>query len=256
MREIPRQEEHPIPDMGAKTSDVFAGKGESETNREVYGETAKLFADQIRQRLPVRKEPYTIADIGSFQGELMNNIIQLLPEYKFDTIAIDINEEALFKNTAVKKIVAKAEDLPFKDGSVDVAIMRYVLQWNNAEKQQEILKEIVRTIKNFALIEHVGADTFETEKWRKRLDDLFDGQEVPKMKRGEHFFSSEDEVEKWMQQSNIAFDKLKDKRIENGMDVYIERYGLDEEDAKKSREIMGDKNYFIQTDWVIYPKNK
>ena len=244
-----------VPDMGKETSKVFAGYYKSETNKEMYAETAKFFADKIRDRLPVRENPYTIADIGAFQGELLGNIISLLPEYKFKTTAIDINADALLNNKANQKTNADVNNIPLPDQSVDIAIMRYVLQFNSIQKQREIIREIARIIKSFALIEHVGADIEETEEWRDRMDKLFRGQDVPKLLRTGYFFSSRAEIEAWFKQGNINFERLKDKKINNAMDVYIERYDLDKGEAEKAINIMGDKNYFRQTDWVIYPKN-
>lgn len=244
-----------IPNMGDNTSRVFKGEYMSLANKEMYAETAKFFADEIKKRLPPREEPYILVDAGSFQGELLAELLERLPGYKFQTTALDINGVALENNQATsQKVIADAEKMPFADKSVDVVIARYMLQWNFAEKQKKILKEIARVTKEFALIEHVGADTVDADSWRERVDDLFDGEEVPKMKRGEHFFSSKDEVEEWLQQSGITFERIKDRRIDNAADVYIERFGLNDAEAGETRNVLGDKNYFLQTDWIINPK--
>lgn len=244
-----------FPNMGERTSRVFRGESLTLANKEMYAETAEFFADEIRKRLSPRKEPYILADVGSFQGELLDELLKKMSGYKFQTTALDINEVALEKNqVAGQKIVADAEKMPFADKSIDVVIVRNMLQWNSAEKQKRILKEIARMVKKFALVEHVGADTVDTDGWRARADDLLDGEEVPKMKRGEHFFSSKDEVEEWLQQSGITFERIKDRRIDNAADVYIERFGLNDAEARETRNILGDKNYILQTDWIINPK--
>lgn len=243
------------PYMGDDTSRIFSGETDNRTNVEMYGETADFFANEIRKRLPVKDGEYTIADVGSFQGELLADLLAKLPEYRFKAIAIDINEAALQNNTTTdNKVVAHAEALPLEDKSVDVAIIRYVLQWNNAEKQKKILSELARVVRSFALLEHVGSDVIDSDIWREKTEELFTGEKVSKMKRGEHFFSSKDEVERWMLEAGIDFQCIKNRKIDNGADVYIERYALTPGEAEQTRSILGDKNYFQQTDWAILPK--
>lgn len=245
----------PEPDMGNATSDVFSGKCRSETNRKVYAETADFFASEIKKRF-IPGKTYTLADIGAYQGELLGELLRKLPDYKFKTIAVDIAETALTKNKTAQEIVcADACDLPLPDTSIDIAIVRYLLQWNAAERQERILNELARIVRGCAFVEHTGADVVDTVAWRERMDRLLSGKEIPKLKRGEHFFSSRDEVEAWMRNLGIEFLRLKDRIIADGADVYIERYALDADEAKAARQILGEKNYARQTDWVIFPKN-
>lgn len=244
------------PFMGAETSKVFSGESGSQTTSEMYSETAGFFAEQIRSRLPVQTGPCMLADIGSYQGELLSDVIELIPEHEFQTVAVDINEAALANNKADQKIIAGAEQLPFADNSIDVVIMRYVLQWNGAEKQKQILKEISRVAKNVALVEHVGADTENTENWREKQDELVSGSRIPKLRRGEHFYSSRDEIESWMSEQGIKFERLRDRRIPEASNAYIERFGLSADEAETAREILGNKDYLMQTDWLIFPKEQ
>ncbi len=239
-------------DMGATTSRVFAGEYKSKTTKEMYGETADFFATEIRKRLPNNKS-YSLIDTGSYQGELLGELLKKLPEYHLQTFGIDINQAALSHNSADQKILASAEALPLEDKSVDVAIVRYVLQWNELEKQRKILQELARVTREFTLIEHAGSDIINPEAWRKHTDNLFDGAIIPKMKREGYHFSSRDEIEKWMHESGITFTRLRDRRIENMANVYIERYRLNKEEAEKAKQILGDKNYCRQTDWIIFP---
>jgi len=70
----------------------------------------------------------------------LDELLKKLPGYKFQTTAVDINKVALINNQiAGQKIIADAEKMPFADKSVDVIIVRYMLQWNFAEKQKKIL---------------------------------------------------------------------------------------------------------------------
>lgn len=240
--------------MSESTSQVFAGKYKTETNKKMYAETADYFANEIKARLPKTEGEYTLLDIGSHQGELMQDILSKLPDYKFKTIAIDISEDSLSgNNISDRRIIANAEELPLDDEIADVVIVRYLLQWNDAERQKKILQEIARVTKGFALVEHVGSDIVDTENWRTKMGILLEGHVIPKLKRGEHFFSSRDEVENWMNGLGIKFERLRERIIQNGSDVYIERFNLTQEEAEKARIILGDKDFFHQTDWIIYP---
>ena len=134
--------------------------------------------------------------------------------------------------------------------------MRYVLQWNYPENQKKILKEVSRTINEFALIEHVGADNENPKEWRKRHDKLYDGIMIPKLKRGEHYFSTSEEIERWMNEESISFERINEKVIKNAESVFAERFNLNDEEGFKVKEIIKDKNFFIKTTWIIFPKKQ
>lgn len=238
--------------MGETTSKVFSGETESETTKQMYKETPSFFADEIIRRISLNKK-YSIADLGSSSGEMMNNLIELLHEYQLETIAVDIDASSLKKNLADKKIVSSVENLPF--GSVDIIIMRYVLQWNNFERQKKIIKEIIRVINNFALIEHIGADIYEPDLWRMNMDKIMSGSVISKLKRGEHFLSSSLELEEWMISQNIKFERLRERKIENASNALIERWNLNEQESLSVVEALGKNNYLYQTDWIIFPNN-
>src|SRR5262245_34382071 len=121
--------------QGEKTSSVFAGKGKSSASQRIYAESAELFAALIADSLAPHSGPHVLADIGSFKGELMFEILERLRGYAFQTIAVDINREALDENRADRKIVADVVDTLLEDKAIDVTICRYVLQWNPPEKQ-------------------------------------------------------------------------------------------------------------------------
>jgi len=241
-----------LKNQGEKSSVVFRGESNSLTTKQIYEESAEYFADIIKSKLSDKNKTYKLADLGSFKGELLGNILEKLHDYKFNTIAVDINKEALKENSsAQKKIIATLDKITLEDKSVDVAICRYVLQWNNQQKQQEILKEISRITKGFAIIQHAGADNENSDKWRERIDDLLDGEENPKLKRTSYYFSSRSEIENWMQENKINFERLMERRIEDASNIFIERYNLNDEESLKTKEILGDKNYIIQTTWLV-----
>jgi len=109
----------------------------------------------------------------------------------------------------------------------------------------------------FSVIEYIHgesrADNKNSDEWRLRLDDLLDGEEVPKAKRIGHYFSSREEIEKWMKENNINFERLSERKVDYVSNVFIERLELDEDDATKTKNILDDKDYIIQTTWVILP---
>ena len=196
-----------VQNMGENTSKVFSGEAQTKAAQEAYNETPKVFAEEIKKRLLPDKE-YIIADIGSFKGELLGKLLELVPDYTFKTIAVDLNQDALNKNQLREKVVANADHLPFENGSIDIEIVRFLFQWNHWEKQKQIIREIARTIREFALVEHGGADNENPDEWREKMDKLFEGIEVPKLKRGEHFFSSRDEIEQMMTDDGIKFERI------------------------------------------------
>lgn len=101
--------------QGSGSSRVFAGRGTTTAVYKTYAQSAPFIAFLLRQRLPVRTEPYIVADIGSYKGELWQEIARLLPEYTFYTIAIDINEAALAENPSDEKIATNLTHVPLPD---------------------------------------------------------------------------------------------------------------------------------------------
>jgi ubiquinone/menaquinone biosynthesis C-methylase UbiE len=245
--------ERTIDNQGEKAHDIFSGKVESEAVKKTYGESVQYFSELIKNQLAPGN--YGIADVGSFKGEFLNNLINKLPEYKFNVVAIDRDEKALLDNENTdKKIVANLDRLPLQDKSVDVAIARYILVWNIFDKQEKIIKEISRVIKNFAIIQHSGSAEDNSDEWRKRISKLFDGQEIPKLKRETHFFPSSKEIEDMMDKENILYEKKQNRKIDDIAVVLKEKYGLTKDEYQRAKTIMGDMNYLIQSTWMIFPK--
>ncbi len=237
---------------------VFRGEGRFLANKELYAESAENFANVIKEKLPVREEPYVLADLGGHKGELLGNILEKLPEYDFKTIAVDLNEDALAQNvTAVEKVVASLDKLPLSDKSVDVVMARYVLPWNSQEVQKNILKEIIRVAKQFAIIEHAGAPSDDAEAWRQNLNKLFNNEKVTEL-NGRHtqFFSSRGEIEDWMTEAGVHFERITERKVDNLSDVFIEKWGMGSAKINAVKNILGDKDYIMQTRWVIYPQKE
>jgi len=254
--EIVEQKTQRTIEQGENSSKVFSGEmNKSETTKELYGQSAEFFANIIREKLTPDRE-YKLADLGCYGGELLQNILDFLPEYQFNTIGIDCEKNLANNKSAEEKIVADLEQIPLADKSVDVAISRYTLAWNNAEKQKEILKETSRIVHDFAIIQHAGADGENSDAWRAKFDDLFDGNEVPSCKRVGYYFSSREEIEKWMNENKIEFKRIAERRVEAVSNVFIERWALNETDSEKTRHVLSDKDYIIQTTWLIKSNKK
>lgn len=244
----------PVYHMGIKTSDVFRGKSELGPVREIYGESAKFFSEIIRSKFVVG-EKYSLLDIGSAKGELVSEMLGYLPEYEFGITATDTNPDAINGNPAKNKIVADAESLPIDDKSIDVVLMRYVLQFNSLNSQENILREVQRVTKEIAIVQHGGADCVDSESWRSSVDQIFHSPELTPLNRDGILFSSQDEVESMMDKNNIRYERIQSRRIEGLSQAFIERYSLNEDQVKLIKNMLGDKDYIMQTTWIIYPKD-
>jgi len=240
-------------EQGENSSKIFSAEiNKTETTKEIYGQSAEYFADIIRQKLSPDKE-YNLADLGCFSGELLKNVLKFLPEYKFHTYGVDRVQNLKNNSSAQEKIIADLEHIPLADKSIDVALGRYILVWNDAEKQKNILKEIARIIRGFAIVQSAGSDTDEPDAWRDKIDNLFSGKDITKLQRIGHYFSSRDEIEKWMKKENIRFKRIQDRKVDDFSNVFCEKYNLNNEECIKTKEILKDKDFAIQNSWIIYP---
>lgn len=237
--------------QGANTSRAFAGLGSSEAIRQTYAESAPLFAHILRTHLLRTDTSYSLADLGSYKGEFLCELLKHLTEYTFDPVAIDANEKALAENSTSRRVIANATRLPFVDCVFDVSICRYVLQWNTPEGQRLILHEIARTTKHVAIIQHAGSLCRNTEH-RSRIHRLMDGS-IPAMQRSGFSFSTRDEIESWLHAEGIHFVCVQNREIPNLSDVYIERYDLDATNAAHIKTILGNLDLIVQTTWILLP---
>lgn len=249
------QNQKPIYDMGNATTEVFKGNSISDSIKQIYGESAGLFSNLIKSKLIDTKKEYTLLDIGSSKGELLADILELLPEYNFKITITDTNPDAVLQNCIDgEKIVADAESLPFNDKSFDLVIVRYVLQFNLRENQKSIIGEISRVTKGFAIVQHGGADSFDPESWREIVSKIFIDDGLPQIKRSGMYWSTVEEIENCMDNENIKYERILSKKIQGLSQPFIERYSLSSEQASKLRVMLGDKDFLTQTTWIIYPK--
>ena len=245
-----------ILELGIDTSRVFAGKSALEAIELLYNRSAKDLANLIVSNLSLSMSEYTLADFGSFKGELLQNTLGFLKSrnYCFKSIAIDRIYSALEENKADVKIVADLDNVPLEDRSIDVGIMRYALQWNGLETQIKILRELARTCRKFAIIQHVGADNEDPTAWRDKISNLLSGKDLPKLTRSKHYYSSRKELEELLQKEKIKYKIIEERKVNYLSDVFIERYGLDKNESEKTREILGNKDYIMKTTFMIFPK--
>ena len=241
--------------QGERASEIFGGKVEIAPVKKIFGESAQLFSDIIKEQLGAEGGNYKMADFGSHKGELLENILKSLPEFNFHTIGIDLENNLKENKAAQEKISEDLGNIPMEDKSVDVGFARYVLHWNSPEEQKQILKEIARIVKDFAIVQHVGADNENPTQWRGRVDDLLDGKEIPKLERHGHFFSSSQEVEKILIENNIPFEKVLEVRVENLSETLSQRFSLDEKEKQLAKEMLKGNDYIMQTTWIIKPRD-
>lgn len=237
--------------QGLATSKVFAGHGNSTAAHQLYGQSATHIASLLHEHLPMRDEPYVLVDIGSYKGELWQEIVHLLPEHTFHVIAIDINEAALADNPAHEKLVANVTHLPLMDRSADVVICRYVLQWNTPAQQQLILREIGRIVRRVGILQHAGSNPYDINH-RLHIEAVMDGR-IAALHRTDCYYSTKAEIETWMRTLDLTFSMCADRRINNLSDSFIERYVLDDDMVRAMKEGFGAYDYIMQTTWAIAP---
>lgn len=158
-------------EQGVNAENIFHGEATSEVARLVYKESTPLFSKAISQNL----EPgeYILADLGSHKGEFLQDLKANLTQYKFKTIAVDVNKDNLESNDADHKIISNIAEIDLADKSVDITIVRYALAWNSIEDQKKILREIERITRHIAVIQHQGANSEQPLGLQKASKELF-----------------------------------------------------------------------------------
>lgn len=241
--------------QGDGATEIFSGESKNTVVEKMYGESAPYFAEIIRNFLVARELSYEILDIGTFRGELLSKVITELGEqYRFNKTGIDLEKDALVGNNNLdEKILGDAADMPFSDKAFDVVLCRYVLQWNNVDRQKQIISELQRVNRGFVIIQHAGSGDEDADEWKEKIHELVFGG-VPKVSRAQGYFSSPSEIERWMEELNISFKRLQYRRLDGLSSVFAEKYKLTKEEENKVSEILGDKNYIYQTTWIVGEK--
>lgn len=236
-------------EQGPNAPKIFHGETVSEAAFQMYAESANLFADIIKKSIPVGDE-CSMVDLGSHKGIFLKDLLGELPEYRFHTIAVDINGEDLADNPADEKINSDLSHVNIPDKSVDIVVCRYVLAWNSLEVQKEIISEMKRIGSGLGIIQHQGAESENPVPLQNAAQNLFSGV-VPKLKREDFFFSTPNQVEEILAGQEIQFERIQNRVVFGLSDLLIEKYGLSEQDAEVVKNILKDTDYVNQTTWVL-----
>ncbi len=242
-------------DMGVNTGKAFSGDGLSLAIIKTYADSVDIFVKALKTKLNysgVVTSYGSLADFGTFSGEFLKNLVNRLSleNISFSKIyGLEINSDALEKNiVAEEKIVTDLVNIPVKDKTFDISTARYVLQWNSLDRQEKIIKEIIRTTKMFSVIQHPSVDYAGQEKFHE----IFKGELIPSLKRIESYYSTQEEIEQIFERNNIKFEVFNKEKIQNISDVFIERYGLSETEASSLKRFLGSDDYWDRVTWVIY----
>ncbi len=236
-----------INEQGQNSETVFHGNGQQKSIYEFYGKSASLFANTIHTNLPAGD--YVLADLGGHKGELLGDILNLLPEYNFDSIIID-KVEGLDLKVKTRKIIGDIIDSKIPDKSIDVVIVRYVLPWDKFENQKLILKEIKRICRGIAIIQHQGAPNDNPKPLQDASIKLWGGS-VPVLKRNYGFFTEAKKIEEWMNELQIKFNKIDEKYIETLSGLFSENFGLSPADTKMTEDILSGCDGITVTTWLL-----
>ena len=233
--------------QGENSGDVFRGKSNSTAIQAFYKDSVPLFAKLIRKNmLPGR---YSVADFGGHKGELLSELIQALPEYDLDPIILD-KVSGLEKGANFKKIEADIIGNPLPDKSVDIIIMRYVLPWDRYENQKLILNEVKRVCKNIAIIQHQGAPNDNPKPLQDASKKLWGGS-IPKLRRDYGLFTESNQIEKWMSELGMNLEKVEERYIETLSEMFIEKFALNNEESRLTKEILKGCDGINITTWVV-----
>lgn len=239
-----------LKEQGSNASNLFSGTSFSRPAELLYKESSKLFAEILQKYKQVKDKEYIIADLGSHRGNFLKDVVGLLPGYRFKTIAIDVNVDDLEYNSADVKIVSDLNDLKLDDKSIDITLARYVLAWNDLNKQKEILAEIKRVTKGIAIVQHQGAKEIDGEILQNASKELFSGI-VPALKRESFHFSTANEIESILDSLDIQFERVQYRDVEALSELLIEKYSLNEDDRQKVINILKDSDYVTQICWIL-----
>lgn len=233
--------------QGTNAGKVFHGQTKSRASQIFYSESAPLFSKIIKEKL----EPgtYSLVDLGGHKGEFLSELSSSLPEYIFESIVVD-KIDGLDPHVTAQKIVADIINAPLSDKSADIVILRYVLPWDSFENQKLILSEAKRLCKKLCIIQHQGADSADPAPMQQAALKLFQGN-PPKLKRENGFFTESKQVEKWMDELQMPYKRVLERKVETLSETFVEKFELDEQEAAIVRDVLKGCDYIMQTTWVL-----
>ncbi len=234
--------------QGDKASQMFRGKGQSSAAQLFYAESADLFADAIKKNLKPGK--YSLVDLGGHKGEFLGEVLAKLSEYDFDSLVIDV-VDGVDAGLKAKKIKGDIRNTGLTDKSVDIVIMRYVLSWNLFEDQKSVLEEISRICRGICVIQHQGANNENPKLLQTASAKIFSGSIIPRLKRDKGFFTESGQVEKWLNELGIDYEKIQERTVETLSETFIEKFALTSEEARNLKETLSGCDYINQSAFVL-----
>lgn len=238
-------------EQGDNSLKMFRGESISSAAFSIYSESAPLFAGVITKYMQtIGGGEHFIADLGSHKGAFLQDLLSRFPQYKFHSIAIDVNGDDLSENPAEIKINSDLTNINLPDKSVDIVVCRYVLAWNDLESQNKIISEIKRVGRGIGIIQHQGAESENPGPLQNASKDLFSGV-VSKLKRENFFFSTPDQIENLLLSQGVEFECIQDRKVPGLSELLIEKYELSGEDAENVKRILRDSDYVNQTTWIL-----
>jgi hypothetical protein len=233
--------------QGNNAEKIFHGHAKSLASQLFYSESAPLFSKIIKETL--KQGTYSLVDLGGHKGEFLCELSKSLPDYNFESIVVD-KIDGLDPDVNARKIMADIIDVPLPDKSADIVILRYVLPWDSFENQKLILNEAKRLCRKLCIIQHQGADSADPIPMQQAALKLFAGN-PSKLKRENGFFTESKQVEKWMDELHITYKKFQERRVETLSETFVEKFGLDDEEASIVRDVLRGCDYIMQTTWVL-----
>lgn len=231
--------------QGTGSRSMFHGETENKTIKKVYGESAQIFSNTLKDNLEAGE--YSLIDLGSHKGEFLHDFLKTCPSsLNFETTAVDVNEDDLKENLADNKFLADLTNLPFKDKAFDVTFARYAIAWNSIADQEKILDEIVRITKKIAIIQHQGASSRQPQKLQKSSNELFSGV-VPVLKREKFCFTSSREIKSILNKIGVRYKIIQNRKVKNLSELLIEKYQLPVSEAEVVKKILRGTDYIYQT---------
>ena len=232
--------------QGSNASPMFRGKGKSRAAELFYNESADFFADIIRNN--IKPGTYSLADLGGHKGEFLAELLTKLPEYNFESTVI--YREAGLESGVGKKVVGDIRSTPFSDKSIDVVILRYVLAWNLLADQLLVLKEISRICRGICIIQHQGADSSDPKPLQEASAKIFGGI-VPRLKRDNGYFTESKQVERWLEEIGVIYEKIQERKIETLSETFIEKFNLSVEEADIIKNALCGCDYIMQSTYIL-----
>lgn len=237
--------------QGKNSINTFLAKTKSRPVNELYSVAA------IVKRIKKISSSKTlkVIDIGAHKGELSSGLRINLGIQKVEVTAVENDQNYLrANNDADYKIFADVSKDRLPKRQYDLAIMRYVLHWNNKESQEFILENVLNSTNEGIILLNVGPDEKNSEQWREKTDKIFKTNMFG-LKRDKYYFPNSADIKSIIRKNGWSYKSLdKDKKIKKLSEILRVKYGLGKDQKEKIRKILGNCDYLIKTTLWIQKK--